>query len=50
MAMLAVRESLVLAGTAAGKIFVYDVNRDVPGDGYEIRLPDTVLCLIHFAE
>ena len=50
LAMLAIGESLILAGTASGRLWIYDVNTDVPNNGHEVRLPDAVLCLMHFKE
>jgi leucine-rich repeat kinase 2 len=49
-AMLAIGESLILTGTASGQLWIYDVNMNVPSNGHEVRLPDAVLCLMHFKD
>eukprot|EP00118_Oscarella_pearsei_P000403 m.4866 g.4866 ORF g.4866 m.4866 type:complete len:2830 (+) comp11455_c0_seq1:269-8758(+) len=47
--LLAVRESLVLAGTLSNRLWIYDTNAKQRKDGHCLNLPDAVLCLFYFS-
>eukprot|EP00118_Oscarella_pearsei_P021781 m.247504 g.247504 ORF g.247504 m.247504 type:complete len:2547 (+) comp40272_c0_seq11:2181-9821(+) len=48
--LLAVCDSLVLAGTLSGRLWVFDANRKEAHCSHFIELPDAVFCLFHFAD